>query len=100
MPSSRRSKARRESALESRAVKWARARGVVVGKLTECAGIPDRIFFIPGGRPLVAEFKARGKRPEPAQDFYLRKLLDEGYDVGWCDIWEGFLEAMKERGVE
>jgi hypothetical protein len=95
----RRSKDRRETVLESRAVKWARTRGIVVAKLTECAGIPDRIFFLPE-RPLLVEFKKRGEEPEALQNWYLGALLDRGYTVGWCDEWEGFLHIMKQRGVE
>jgi hypothetical protein len=95
----RRSKGRRETVLESRAVKWARTRGIVVAKLTECAGIPDRIFFLPK-RPLIVEFKKRSEEPEELQNWYLDKLLKDGYTVGWCDEWEGFLHIMKQRGVE
>jgi hypothetical protein len=94
-----RSKARRESALESRAVKWARTRGIIVAKLTECAGVPDRIFFLPK-KPLIIEFKKHGEEPETLQNWYLGTLLDVGYTVGWCDEWKGFLEIMKKRGVQ
>ena len=101
----RRAKAKRESALESRAVKWARARRIVVAKLTECAGVPDRIFFLPEwrtrrGRPLIIEFKRRGEKPEELQEWYLAKLLEDGFDVGWVDDFDAFIAAMKERGVE
>ena len=95
----RRSKGRRETALESRAVKWARTRGIVVAKLKECAGVPDRIFFLPK-RPLIVEFKKHSEEPEELQNWYLDKLLKDGYTVGWCDEWEGFLHIMKQRGVE
>ena len=102
-----RANAKRESALESRAVKWARARCIVVAKLKECDGVPDRIFFLPRrgvpyvrGQALIMEFKRRGEKPEELQEWYLTKLLEDGFDVGWVDSWEGFLEAMRERGVE
>lgn len=85
------SRARRESALESWAVKYARARGVVVAKLTQLDGVPDRIFFIPGGRPLIIEFKACGEKPGELQQWYLKKLADDGYRVAWCDTKEKFL---------
>jgi hypothetical protein len=108
----RRAKGRRESALEAWCVKWARSRKIVVAKLTECAGVPDRIFFIPGRRvnqrgvmklsegcPLIIEFKERGEKPEELQDWYLAKLLADGYDVGWCDTKEDFLGTMLIRGI-
>jgi hypothetical protein len=77
--------------LESWAVKYARSRGVVVAKLTQLDGVPDRIFFAPGGRPLIIEFKARGEKPGELQQWYLKKLMDDGYRVAWCDTKEKFL---------
>jgi len=68
-----------------------------VAKLTECAGVPDRIFFVPGGRALIIEFKHRGEVPEELQEWYLTKLLADGYTVGWCDSREGFL-AIYNKG--
>jgi hypothetical protein len=91
---------RKESALEQWCVKWARSRGIVVAKLTELSGVPDRIFFTPKGRPLIVEFKKRNEKPDPLQEYYLKKLLDDGYHVGWCEARDGFLTAMKERGVK
>ena len=91
-----RNKARREGALEAWCVKWARARGVQVGKLTECVGLPDRIFFVPGGRPLIIEFK----RPDglgslsEAQVWHLAKLKEQGYAAVHVESKEEFLEMM------
>lgn len=102
MPPRCRAKSRRESALETRAVAWARARGVQVGKLTECVGLPDRIFFTPRakGGPLIIEFKRRGEEPEPAQEWHLAEMGRKGYIIGWCDTWEGFIEAIRKQGVK
>lgn len=92
--------ARRESTLEAWAVKWARARDIVVAKLTGCDGVPDRIFFVPGGAPVVGEFKAEGKRgrklQELTQPWYLAKLQADGYKAYCWDTKEKFLETMKE----
>ena len=90
------SRRRRESALERKAVKYARSRGVVVAKLTRLDGVPDRIFFVPGGKPLIIEFKARGEKPGEAQSWYLQKLKEDGYRVAWCDTKEKFLELMEK----
>ena len=90
------SRRRRESALEARAVKYARSKGVVVAKLEKLDGVPDRIFFVPGGRPLVVEFKARGLRPEELQSWYIQKLTADGYRVVSCDTWEKFLVLMEK----
>jgi len=90
------SRARRESALESWAVKYARSRDVTVAKLTQLDGVPDRIFFVPGGKPLIVEFKARGEKPGELQSWYLQKLKEDGYRVAWCDTKEKFLELMEK----
>jgi hypothetical protein len=87
---------RRESALEARCVKWARFQGVVVAKLTQLDGVPDRVFFTPGGRPLIVEFKATGEVTEELQSWYLRTLKSAGYRAVWCDSWEGFQKLWKE----
>ena len=92
-------KGRRESALESWCVKWARARGVVVAKLTECAGIPDRVFFVPGGRPLIVEFKAVGLKPEELQSWYLRMLFNNCYIAVHIDSKEAFMKLMNRYSV-
>lgn len=96
--------ARRESALESWAVAWARFRSIVVAKLTEVAGIPDRIFFMPAGVPVLIEFKRLGKVGKglqaDTQPWYRKKLLSQGYRVYQCDSKEQFKRIMKENGVE
>lgn len=87
---------RRESALESWAVKWARLRGIVVAKLKELVGVPDRVFFVPGGSPIIVEFKAKNEIPEALQTWYLKTLKKHGYRIYTCDTKERFLEIMKE----
>lgn len=88
---------RRESPLEARAVKWARWRGIVTAKMTLCNGVPDRVFFVPGGKPVVGEFKARDEAPKTgsSQEWYLAKLQECGYEAHCWDTWESFLEDMK-----
>ncbi len=98
----RRTKARRESTLEARCVKWARDRGVQVGKLTECIGLPDRIFFTPGGKPLIVEFKrpdGEGDKDDPAQNWHVAELVKKGYRAWFCESCEEFVAEMRKRGV-
>lgn len=94
----------RESKLERDAVAWARARRIVVAKLTQVAGIPDRIFFVPGGRPLVVEFKKQkgwtAKGRAELQAYYLTKLRAEKYRVVKLDTMDEFLDVMKASGVK
>ena len=67
-------------------------------------GWPDRIFWLPGGKPLLIEFKQAGEEAEVLQKHRHKVLRDLGYDVHVCDsvqsaltiIW---IELLK-RGVE
>jgi hypothetical protein len=94
----------RESALEARCVAWARAHGVQVGKLTQCVGLPDRIFFTSraAGGPDVPEFKRPSGKgmPSQAQLWHVAQLKRAGYYAWFCDNWEEFLTVMKKRGLE
>jgi hypothetical protein len=92
----------REGRFKAKCVKWARDRKIPVAKLTDCIGIPDAIFFVPGGVPVVPEFKDPngGGAPSPAQTWYLERLRELGYDVALVASWEGFLEMMRSAGVE
>jgi len=94
----RRARGRREGAFKAHCVKYARALGIQVAKLTECVGIPDSIFFVPGGRPIVPEFKDPGGDglPSPAQVWHLIKLREQGYDAPLLASWEEFLKLIGE----
>jgi hypothetical protein len=95
---------RRESVLEDWAVnRWARPRGIVVAKLKELDGIPDRIFFVPGGVAIIGEFKRKGVKgkglQEKTQPWYLNRLKELGYRAYCWDTKEEFLKTMKEAGL-
>lgn len=42
---------------------------------------PDRLFWLPGGKPLLIEFKVPGGDPEPKQDHIHDWLRELGYEV-------------------
>lgn len=98
----RRAAGRRESTLERWCVAWARARGVVVSKVTDPVGFMDRAFWLPGGRPLLIEFKDPKGRTAPGrkklQDHYQDKLRLDGYACAYVDGKEQFLDLMREHG--
>jgi hypothetical protein len=58
-------------------------------------GWPDREFFIPGGKPLLIEFKAPGEEPDPKQLFIHAQLIARGYDVQTHDNKEEALRAIQ-----
>lgn len=61
---------------------------------------PDRIFWIPGGRPLLIEFKRPGEEPEPKQAHTHDQLRKLGYDVQVhdhaLDAFDAVIQAVKK----
>jgi hypothetical protein len=57
-------------------------------------GYPDRLFFIPGGKPLLVEFKAVDEEPSPKQSFIHAQLIKLGYDVQVHDDEVEAVEAV------
>ena len=87
-------------ALELPIEKWvvdeAAKRGVQSLKLGHRydTGWPDRIFWIPGGRPLMIEFKRPGEFLEPKQEYLCGVLRTLGYEVEIHDNRERALAAI------
>ena len=60
-------------------------------------GWPDRLFFIPGGRPLLIEFKDLGEDPEPRQGLIGQFLEYNKYDYAVHDDAEAAFNAVKQH---
>jgi hypothetical protein len=63
--------------------------------------MPDRTFYLPGGKPLVPEFKrpdGRGE-PSPAQEWHMKTLREHGYDAPLIESKEHFIQLMVKKGV-
>lgn len=58
-------------------------------------GWPDRVFFIPGGKPLFIEFKQPGESAEPRQALIHKFLKYHGYQITVEDSVEGALKAVR-----
>ena len=74
----------KESKIERDAVNLVRKYlGIVGSKLVTPGdtGYPDRIFWIPGGRPLLIEFKRPGEEPRPKQEHIHAQLKQLGYKI-------------------
>jgi uncharacterized protein YyaL (SSP411 family) len=56
-------------------------------------GWPDRIFFIPGGRPVFVEFKAPGEQLRPKQAYVIRIMRELEYTV---QVHDDVDEAMRD----
>jgi hypothetical protein len=48
-------------------------------------GWPDRIFFIPGGKPAFLEFKRPGEKLRKLQAYRMAQLRSWGYTAKWYD---------------
>jgi hypothetical protein len=84
--------------IEDKACELALRLGVtnVKMKAAGVVGYPDRMFFIPGGRPLFIEFKRPGKEPDAVQKVIIRRLKYYGYRVEVCDTVQGAVECIKK----
>lgn len=90
---------RLEAALEGDVVRWAEDRLVLQTKLNLRGrnGWPDRCFWLPGGRPLLHEYKLPGEAPRPLQEYTIRQLRERGYDVEVHTSYEEATEAIARR---
>lgn len=61
---------------------------IVVGS----TGYPDRIFWVPGGKPLLIEFKKIGGLVQPKQNYIHTQLRDLGYHV---EVHNNALDAFQ-----
>ena len=64
---------------------------------TNETGSPDRLFLIPGGKPLFVEFKRPGGVVSARQALMLKRLQHFGYDAVVCDSVESAMAAIKAR---
>lgn len=80
-------------------VSWARKHGCRATKLQGPGNrsLPDYIFWVPGGRPFLVEFKAPGKEPTELQWYTIQQFIADGYDVEVHDSKESAIAALKER---
>jgi hypothetical protein len=74
-----------ESDIEQAVCNWADRHCILHRKMNGVGSRhwPDRMFMLPGGRPLFIEFKREGEQPRKAQWYVIRMLQGKGYDVFW-----------------
>src|SRR5579863_9259583 len=89
-----------EGRLLSRVTSHARSLSLTVMRLAFRTGVaggwPDLLLFIPGGRPLLLEFKRPGQRPTPLQQHRLETLNELGYNATWCDSFDQACAAITQ----
>ena len=87
-----------EKHIELYVVKWAKTNGMRVRKLNGLGAQswPDRLFCIPGGRPVFIEFKKPGGVPTPLQWDMINGLKRDGYEVYVIDNREAGIAVLRE----
>ena len=59
-------------------------------------GYPDRVFWVPGGKPLFIEFKTPDGELSEKQKYHIDRLRKDGYNVEVCDnAIDAFHAAIK-----
>lgn len=89
-----------ESTLERQACLWiSQELGVINSKFntTSDTGYPDRIFWVPGGKPVLIEFKRPGGKVSPKQKYQIDRLRKLGYRVEVCTNAKDAYKAVKEE---
>ncbi len=78
-----------EAKVRDPVIDYAHKRGVRTIRMYFGPGIqtgwPDDLFLLPGGRPLLIEFKAPGEEPTKKQQIKIDLLEEFGYAVEVCD---------------
>jgi VRR-NUC domain len=59
-----------------------------------CAGIPDRMLLLPGGRVIFIEFKQPGRYLKPLQRFWRDWLVKRGFRFETCRSSAEFRELV------
>ena len=88
-----------ESKIEKKAVRliWRKLgiKGLKLRIIGE-TGFPDRLFLLPGGKPVFIEFKAPGEKARPKQIKIHNDLKELGYIVKVIDNEIDALQAITE----
>jgi phage terminase large subunit-like protein len=88
----------RESRLQAKCEKWLRDHGYYYvhdrSRKKNVAGIPDLICFLPEGRVVVVELKAKEGKPSKEQIHTLRMLKYHKHEVYVVRSYKKFLEIV------
>ncbi len=89
-----------EKRIEQKLVKMTSQSGGVALKFVSpgCAGVPDRLVLMPGGKAAFVEVKAPGRKPRPLQIRRISQLRRLGFQVYVVDGTEQIEEVLKRIG--
>ena len=87
----------KEKDIESTVSKWASKNGLLHQKLLGEKGMPDRIFYTPGGKPVLVEFKKPNQSARKLQKYYHDRLMKLGFCVQLFDNVEDTVEFITNK---
>lgn len=89
-----------EKRIEQKLVRMTSRSGGVALKFISpgCAGVPDRLVLMPGGKAAFVEVKAPGRKPRPLQIRRINQLRRLGFQVFVLDGTEQIEEMLKKIG--
>jgi hypothetical protein len=89
-----------EKRIEQKLVRMTSRLGGVALKFVSpgCAGVPDRLVLMPGGKAAFVEVKAPGRKPRPLQIRRISQLRRLGFRVFVLDGTEQIEEMLKKIG--
>ena len=89
-----------EKRIEQKLVKMTSQSGGVALKFISpgCAGVPDRLVLMPGGKAAFVEVKVPGRKPRPLQIRRISQLRRLGFQVFVLDGTEQIEEVLKKIG--
>ena len=89
-----------EKRIEQKLVKMTSQSGGVALKFISpgCAGVPDRLVLMPGGKAAFVEVKAPGRKPRPLQIRRISQLQRLGFQVFVLDGTEQIEEVLQKIG--
>lgn len=92
----------RESSLEGRAKRYAKSLGYWVRKFKSPGkrAAPDDVFANPFGFVMFLEFKARGKKPTPAQLAEHAEMREHGLKVYVVDNYEDAKAILDRHALD
>ena len=89
-----------EKFIEKKLVKTVKCMGGMALKFVSpgCAGVPDRLVLMPGGKAAFVEVKAPGRKPRPLQIRRISQLRRLGFQVYVVDGTEQIEEVLQKIG--
>ena len=89
-----------EKRIEQKLVKMTSQSGGVALKFVSpgCAGVPDRLVLMPGGKAAFVEVKAPGRKPRPLQIRRISQLRRLGFQVLVLDGTEQIEAVLQKIG--